>query len=247
MNRRRSEAFMGMESTNGTILSSLPVRYNAVVIGANGGIGSAICDLLKDQEDLGHLTKLSRSQDGFDLRDERSIAEHARTIAGHPVHLLICATGILTSDGHPPEKSLRHLDPEIMLAQFRTNAIGPALVAKHFLPLLDRKSRTIAAFLSARVGSIEDNRLGGWFSYRSSKAALNQIVRTASIEVARTHPEAVVTAIHPGTVRTRLSAPYSSRHPTVSADEAARAILTSLNGLTASGSFIAYDGTTIPW
>ncbi len=236
-----------MDITDSNLLHSLPKGYNAVIVGASGGIGRAICDLLQTQTDLGHLLELSRSQNAFDLLDETSIAGHARALTKHPIHLLICATGILTTNGRPPEKSLRHLDPEIMLAQFRANTIGPALVAKHFLPLLDRKSRTIAAFLSARVGSIGDNRLGGWVSYRSSKAALNQIVRTASIEVARTHPEAVVTAIHPGTVRTKLSDPYSSGHPTVSADEAARAILSSLNRLTTSGAFVAYDGTAIPW
>jgi NAD(P)-dependent dehydrogenase (short-subunit alcohol dehydrogenase family) len=236
-----------MDVTGKNILSSLPKGYNAVVVGASGGIGRAICDLLLTQTDLGHLTELSRSSDAFDLLDETSISEHARTLSKQPIHLLICTTGILTTDGRPPEKSLRHIEPEIMLAQFRANAIGPALVAKHFLPLLDRKSRSIAAFLSARVGSIGDNRLGGWISYRSAKAGLNQIVRTASIEVARTHPDAIVTAIQPGTVRTGLSAPYSSGHPTVSADEAARAILSSLNGLITSGSFIAYDGTAIPW
>lgn len=228
---------------------SLPDGFRAVVIGANGGIGRAVCERLQSESKLGELIELSRSHDGFDLLNEASIAEHARSISGKPVHLLICATGILTCADTPPEKALRHLAPDVMIAQFQTNAIGPALVAKHFLPLLDRRSRSIAAFLSARVGSISDNRLGGWISYRASKAALNQIVRTASIELSRTHPISVVVAIHPGTVRTELSKPYSGNHLTVSADEAAANILSTLDDLDSSrtGCFVAYDGSEIPW
>lgn len=112
---------------------------------------------------------------------------------------------MVTVDDRPPEKSIRQIDPTVMLRQFQINAIGPAIVAKNFLPRLDRQSRSVAAFLSAHVGSIGDNRLGGWISYRLAKAGLNQIVHTASIEVARTHPYATVIAIHPGTVRTKLS------------------------------------------
>jgi NAD(P)-dependent dehydrogenase (short-subunit alcohol dehydrogenase family) len=228
-------------------LISLPRGFHAVVIGASGGIGRAVCDGLKEDPDLGTLVELSRSIDGFDLTDEASIANTAKRLSGKPIHLLVCATGIFTTDGRSPEKSLRQIDPEAMQTQFRINAIGPALVAKHFLPLMDRHSRTIAAFLSARVGSIGANRLGGWISYRSSKAALNQIVRTAAIEMTRTHPRSIVTAIHPGTVQTALSAPYSSGHPTVTAENAAASILSALNLLEQSGTFIAYDGTTIEW
>lgn len=144
---------------------------------------------------------------------------------------------------------MRQIDPELMLRQFRINAVGPALIAKHFLPRLDRQSRSIAAFLSARVGSIGDNRLGGWISYRTAKAALNQIIRTAAIEVACTHPNAAVVAIHPGTVRTKLSDPYSTGHTTVSAEQAAITILRTLGKLSPdrSGSFVAYDGSDILW
>nr|WP_018902096.1 SDR family NAD(P)-dependent oxidoreductase [Rhizobium sp. 2MFCol3.1] len=228
-------------------LRSLPHGFRAVVIGASGGIGGALCSRLEQDPNLGELLALSRSGDSFDLLDESSIVDRARRFSQKPVHLLICATGMLTTDGHPPEKSLRQIDPEIMLSQFRVNAVGPALVAKHFLPLLDRKSRAVAAFLSARVGSISDNRLGGWISYRASKAALNQIVRTASIEVARTHPEAVVAAVHPGTVRTTLSAPYSAGHLTMSPQDAASSILSALDGVRETGTFIAYDGSTVEW
>jgi NAD(P)-dependent dehydrogenase (short-subunit alcohol dehydrogenase family) len=196
---------------------------------------------------LRDLIRLSRRDDGFDLTDEQSVEAGAQRLRGKPVHLLICATGALTISGRGPEKSLRQIDPQAMLDQFKINAVGPALVAKHFTPLLDRSNRSVTAFLSARVGSISDNRLGGWISYRSSKAALNQIVRTSAIEVSRTHPRAVVTAVHPGTVRTTFSAPYSNGHPTVSAHEASAAILHALDTLQDTGSFIAYDGSTIEW
>lgn len=233
-------------SQDAALLPSLPADFKAVIIGASGGIGSAITALVRQQRNVGEIIELSRSRDGLDLLDERGIAAAATASAG-PIHLLVCATGVLTVDDTKPEKSFRHLDPEVMLAQFKTNALGPALIAKHFLPLLDRGSRSIALFLSARVGSIGDNRLGGWVSYRSSKSALNQVVRTASIETSRTHPEAVIAAIHPGTVRTALSDPYASGYPTVSPDEAARNILRSADGLRNTGVFVAYDGSTIDW
>ncbi len=236
---------MGCEA--GSHLRSLPQGYRAVVIGASGGIGRALCDRLRSDEQLGELVEVARGSDGFDLLSEVNIADRAGRISNGPIHLLICATGVLTTHGQSPEKSLRQIDPEIMLSQFRVNAIGPALVAKHFLPQLDRRSRTAAVFLSARVGSITDNKKGGWISYRASKAALNQIVRTASIELARTHPNAVVTAMHPGTVRTPLSAPYSKGHPTVSPEEAATSILRALDRQTETGKFIAYDGSPIEW
>jgi NAD(P)-dependent dehydrogenase (short-subunit alcohol dehydrogenase family) len=241
--------FDEMEKPIDTLLTSLPKDFRAVVIGASGGIGSAICDMLERQPTIGELVRLSRSQTGLDLADEVSIAVTATSLGDKPIHLLICATGVLTVDGRPPEKAMRQIDPDVMLRQFQINAVGPALIAKHFLPRLDRRSRSVAAFLSARVGSIGDNRLGGWISYRSAKAALNQIVHTAAIEVARTHPATVVIAIHPGTVRTGLSDPYAQGHPTVSAEQAAQRILETLNGVGPgqTGSFLAYDGSEIVW
>jgi NAD(P)-dependent dehydrogenase (short-subunit alcohol dehydrogenase family) len=209
------------KSMHARLLHSLPENFNAIVIGASGGIGTAICDRLKLEPGISDLTELSRRRDGFDIADEASIARHADRLSAKPIDLLICATGVLTLDGKPPEKALRQIDPEAML--------------------------TIAAFLSARVGSIGDNHLGGWISYRSSKAAMNQVVRTAAIEMARTHPAAIVTAIHPGTVRTPLSNPYSSRHRTMSPDESASSILRALDDLKKTGSFIAYDGHEIEW
>ena len=223
--------------------------FRAVVIGASGGIGAAICTLLNNQSHLGELVAISRSRDGFDLLQEETVAAAAKRLVSKPVHLLVLASGVLTLDGIAPEKAMRQIDPEVMLRHFRINAVGPALVAKHFLPLLDPRARSIGGFLSARVGSIGDNKLGGWISYRSSKAALNQIVRTVSIELKRTHPLAAIAAVHPGTVRTQLSEPYSKGHRTVNAQDAAAAILHTLDALPAdrSGSFVAYDGSSIEW
>jgi NAD(P)-dependent dehydrogenase (short-subunit alcohol dehydrogenase family) len=230
-------------------MHSLPAGYNAVVIGARGGIGSAICELLSTDARLGKLIGLSRSKDGLDLTDEDTISSHARRLTELPLHLLVCATGGLTIGGVGPEKSLRQIDPDNMLRQFKLNTIGPALIAKHFLPLLDRRQRCIGAFLSARVGSIGDNRLGGWISYRASKAALNQVVKTASIELARTHRQSVVLSMHPGTVQTPLSSPYSAGHPTIAPHQAASLILAALNGISPerTGGFFAYDGSQVSW
>lgn len=229
--------------------SSLPEGYRAAVIGATGGIGSAICRLLDGDPRCGELLTFGRTTDGFDLTDEVSIGRSAAQIARRPLHLLICATGILSVNGFGPEKSLRQISPDNMIKNFQINAIGPALVAKHFLPLLDRRSRSVVAFLSARVGSIGDNKLGGWVSYRASKAALNQIVKTASIEVARTHPDAIVVAMHPGTVSTSLSAPYTRKHNTTDPDIASRSMLSTMDKLerNQTGSFVAYDGKPIIW
>ncbi len=233
----------------GPLLSSLPEGYRAVVVGASGGIGSAIHEALLTDNKLGEAICISRASDGLDITNEQMVAEAASKLGGQPIHVLICATGVLTIAGTGPEKSLRQISPNVMLEHFSVNAIGPALIAKHFLPLLDRKGRSLSAFLSARVGSIGDNRLGGWVSYRASKAALKQIVRTAAIEVSRTHPESVIVATHPGTVETKLSAPYVSGHQTTQPATAARNILAVLNRLQPgdTGSFVAYDGSAIEW
>ena len=230
-------------------MSSLPDNYTALVIGSSGGIGSAIQQTLSADPRCNELICMSRSKDGLDITEEASLVSCVQKIASKKIHLLICATGALTINGVGPEKTIRQLDPDAMTAQFRINAIGPALVMKHFLPLVDREKRGICAFLSARVGSIGDNRLGGWISYRSSKAALNQIIRTASIEFKRTHPDAVLVGVHPGTVETSLSEPFSRGRERMRPDDAAKMILEALNAVasTQTGSFIAYDGSSIEW
>ncbi len=216
------------------------------MIGATGGIGAAIFRALEATG--ADVTPLSRSGDGLDLTDEATIARAAETLDG-PFDLIFDATGALVIDGAAPEKTIAAIDPAAMAAQFALNAIGPALLLKHLHPLLARDRRAVFVTLSARVGSIGDNSLGGWISYRASKAALNQIVRTAAIEIARKRPEAVVAALHPGTVRTDLTAKYAGNHPTVSPDEAAANLLAVIDGLTPAdtGGFFAWDGKPIPW
>ena len=230
-------------------METLGGRFRTLVIGASGGIGRALVDELHTLEACCAVATLSRSEGDFDLLDEKTIATQAANFAKDQFDLVVCATGVLTIDGIGPEKSIREIDPGAMAAQFAVNAIGPALVLKHFTPLLPKSKRSVFAVLSARVGSIGDNRLGGWISYRSSKAALNQIVRTTAIEVARTRPQAVIVSLHPGTVDTPLSRPFAANHQARVPKDAASTILATLDGLTApgSGDFFAYDGSRVEW
>lgn len=180
----------------------------AIVIGATGGIGSALCDALETRgATVVHLAR--RSEPSIDLMSDASIEQAAAALAVQgPFDLIFIASGILHGDGVAPEKTYRQLDGAALERVLRINTIGPAMVARHFLPLLHPERRAIFAALSARVGSIGDNRLGGWLSYRASKAALNQIIRTLAIELARTRPATICVALHPGTVDTALSAPF---------------------------------------
>ena len=230
-------------------MTSLGSKYNALVIGASGGIGEALAAHLEADGTCNQVTQLSRRNDGFDLRDENSVLRAARSLQSVAFDLILCATGALTIDGAGPEKSIRHISQDAMMAQFAVNAVGPALVLKHFTPLLANKKRAIFAVLSARVGSIGDNKLGGWISYRGSKAALNQIVHTAAIEVCRTKPEALIVAVHPGTVATTLSDAYAPGRKRFEPSDAAERILRMLDDLRlgGNGGFFAYDGTTIVW
>jgi NAD(P)-dependent dehydrogenase (short-subunit alcohol dehydrogenase family) len=229
------------------ILKSFGGSYRSLVLGASGGVGRAVVAVLTGDDSCAELVSLSRTGEGFDLLDEASIAEHARHLSGKTFNIILCATGALTIERTGPEKSLRQISPEAMAKKFAVNAIGPALVLKHFSALLPKSERSVFALLSARVGSIGDNKLGGWISYRSSKAALNQIVRTAAIEIARTRPLASVVAIHPGTVATSLSEPYASTRARMSPDAAARNILKTMDsiGPDRTGGFFAYDGSRI--
>jgi len=194
----------------------------AAVFGASGGIGAALALALAERD----VAVLVGSRSGavpvhenitgfvFDLADEPSIAAAAAMMADDPPDLVLVTTGMLTNArGQGPERSYKALDPAGMAESFAVNAIGPALIAKHMLPLLARDRRAVFAALSARVGSIGDNRIGGWHSYRASKAALNMLLRNFAIELARTHPLAVVAGLHPGTVDTALSAPFQRGLP----------------------------------
>ena len=213
----------------------------ALVIGSTGGIGSALMRALGPG-----ASGLSR-RDGFDLRDEPSIA---RCLGAFDpgFDLIVLATGGLELSA-PPEKTLRALDPAHLAEQFSVNAIGPALVMKHALRLMPRDRVARLAVLSARVGSIGDNRAGGWYGYRAAKAALNQFLRCAAIEARRSHPQSVLVALHPGTVATPLTARYAGHHPTVSPDTAAGNLLAVLAGLgpEQSGGFFDWQGKDIPW
>ena len=218
----------------------------ALVIGASGGIGRALVAALeaKDTEVVG----LSRSGHGLDLTDEASIIRVLGALEGS-FDTMVVATGALEIGAFRPEKSLRSLDPAALAAQFALNAIGPALILKHALRLLPKDRPARFAALSARVASIGDNALGGWYSYRAAKAALNQLIHSAAIEVARSHPQAVVALMHPGTVATGFGAAYIGNHPTVTPAVAAANVLTVLSGLTPAdtGGFFDWAGKRIVW
>ena len=236
----------------------------ALVIGSGGGIGAALVDQLAASGQFDRIYAGNRRPHAachsnvtmltIDILDDDTLAEAGRQIAQEgALDLLIVATGILhRGTDIRPEKSLRQLDVSAMAEIFAVNSIGPALVAKHFLPMLARKQRAVAIFLSARVGSIADNRLGGWHSYRASKAALNALVRCFAIEVGRSSPDAIVAALHPGTVDTPLSEPFQARiagSSLFSADHSAARILTVIDRLspTDSGGFFGWDGRPIPY
>ncbi|EKE43899.1 short-chain dehydrogenase/reductase SDR [Oceaniovalibus guishaninsula JLT2003] len=216
----------------------------ALVIGATGGIGGAVARELDAQG--AEVTGRSRA-DGLDVTDEESVARNLGDLDG-PFDLIFVATGALTNTRGAPEKSLRDLGAEEVLAQMALNAVGPALVLKHALRLLPRDRRSVFAALSARVGSIGDNRLGGWYSYRASKAALNALIHGASIEVARSHRHAVLACLHPGTVSTAFTGGFPD-HDKVSPEIAARNLLDVCAGLTPaqSGGFFDYAGREVVW
>ena len=217
----------------------------ALVIGSSGGIGGALVTALSSQ---GDVIGLSRRGDGFDITDEANIARHLGALDGS-FDLILVATGALYLEGVGPEKSLKALDPAVLAGQFAVNAIGPALVIKHALRLMPRDRVARLGVLSARVGSIGDNALGGWYGYRAAKAALNQLVHTAAIEAARTHPQSVLVALHPGTVETGLSPADRAGHPSVAPAVAAGNLLAVLGGLgpADTGGFFDWQGKVVPW
>jgi NAD(P)-dependent dehydrogenase (short-subunit alcohol dehydrogenase family) len=220
----------------------------AVVVGAQGGIGAALADALEARGEA--VLRLGRgTAPALDLLDEASIAAGAEA-AGTGLGLVLDATGFLHDARFRPEKALREIDPAHMAHAFAVNATGPALLMKHFLPRLAADRRAVFATLSARVGSIADNRLGGWYAYRASKAALNQLVRTAAVELARRHKQAVCVALHPGTVDTGLSQPFAKGGLDVQdAAAAAARLLAVVDALTPgqSGGFLDHMGAPIPF
>lgn len=241
-----------IDNANDAGSASFPNGGTAVVFGAGGGIGHALTNALLANSSFQTVKCYGRSSEiPIDFEDETSIERAAADAATTgDLRLVIDATGLLHEDDLGPEKTFRTLDPAWMARNFLVNAIGPAMIMKHVLPLLPRNGRSVFATLSARVGSIGDNRLGGWYGYRASKAALNQLVKTASIELARTCPEAACIAIHPGTVETKLSSPFlRGREHVHQPDIAASRILCTLDQLDHrnTGGFFDCDGETIVW
>lgn len=219
---------------------------SVLILGASGGIGGALAAHHRRQ---GHqVVSLSRRDDGFDITDEACVAAQLGAL-DIEFDRIVVATGALEIAGAVPEKTIKGLSARGMADQFAVNAIGPALILSQAHRLLPKKRSSALAVLSARVGSIGDNHIGGWISYRAAKAALNQIVRTASIELARSHPEACVLALHPGTVETQFSAKYAGRHPTVSAAQAAAHLAYVMENAQPeqTGHFYDYAGRAIVW
>lgn len=242
-----------------SLLSTFQSDLNAVVVGASGGIGAAFVRSIGNsatQANIRSFSRSGRSEDSpkgehIDITDERSVAQAAEKAASAgPFDLVLVATGLLHDGDFRPEKTMRELTPDAMATAFAVNTIGPALVAKHFLPNMRRGSKSVFAALSARVGSISDNRLGGWTSYRASKAALNMVLKTLSIEHARRFPESIIVALHPGTVDTNLSAPFQGNVPDgklFTSDYSAQQLLGVINGLEPqdTGGFFAWDGQPV--
>ena len=234
----------------------------ACIFGATGGIGAALTSMLADAADYERIYACARTDSRweqanivplrFDLTSEPSIADVARRIANEgPLDLVIVATGVLHRKGaFGPEKSWRALDPLVMAEMFALNSIGPALIAKHMLPVMRKDERTVFAALSARLGSTQDNHLGGWHSYRASKAALNMLVRNFAWELRTRNPQGVVVALHPGTVDTGLSEPFQpniAAKQLLSPSQSAAHLVNVISKLTPeqSGGFYAWDGESI--
>ena len=230
-------------------MNSLGEGYRALVIGASGAIGSAFCELLNQDPSCAYVRELGRnSVPCLDLEEADSIASAASELAQEaPYQLILHAAGLLHRDEIKPEKSYSAIEADTLQAIFQINTIGPALVLRHFLPLLD--PRGAMAMLSAKVGSIGDNRLGGWYAYRASKAALNMMIKTAAIELARTRPQTRLLSLHPGTVISGLSHPFRGASEARPANIAAHELLSLIDrlGPADSGNFFAYNGERLPW
>ena len=236
------------------------MQKKIVIIGASGAIGKAFVDLYSKIDTVEHVFSFSKTQIDFisskvtsfpiDIEDEISVKNAAEAIGIQKIDIVIVATGILHNKDFGPEKSIKDLDPDNFLKVLKINTIGPAIIGKHFLPLLTKDQKSVFAFLSARVGSISENKLGGWYSYRASKTALNQVVKNFSIEVCRTNPNAVILGLQPGTVESNLSEPFKKNvarenlfTPEYSAEMLAKVILNSTQKN--SGDLLSWDGEII--
>ncbi|MDG2108294.1 MAG: SDR family NAD(P)-dependent oxidoreductase [Woeseiaceae bacterium] len=237
---------------------------NAVVIGANGGLGAAFVKALEADDRVHSVYAFSRNAEEctrkktnfsfIDIEDEESIKKAADLSSSErKIDLVIVATGILHKEKIiNPEKSIKQINPDVMNTVIRINAIAPILLAKHFLPKFSKSNKTVFAALSARVGSINDNRIGGWASYRASKAALNMLIKTAAIEQKFTLPQSIIVSLHPGTVDTHLSEPFQknvAKGSLFEANDAACKLINVINELSIddTGGFIAWDGSLIEY
>ena len=243
-------------------MRSLVDGARAVVVGASGGIGAAFVEALARDPGIARIDALSRrpAEPGgkvhthpIDVTDEASIEAAAGQLDDGPLDLVLVTTGVLhDAAGLRPEKTWRHLDAAALQRAYAVNTVGPALVAKHLLAKLRRDHKAVFAALSARVGSIEDNRIGGWYAYRASKAALNQMLRTLAVELARRRPQAVCVGLHPGTTDTPLSSPFQANVPEgklftpAFVAERLLAVVDDLDA-SASGGLYAWDGARIPF
>jgi NAD(P)-dependent dehydrogenase (short-subunit alcohol dehydrogenase family) len=242
----------------------------ALVVGASQGIGSGFVRQLLDRDDIHTVYATYRSPESatdlfalaspklkclsMDITDESHIASVTEQIKAETSHLnyAVNCVGILHENTLQPEKSLRHINAEQLTRYFQVNSIGGILLAKHIQPLLKHSDRSVFATISAKVGSIGDNQLGGWYGYRASKAALNMLMRTTAIEYKRTCPQAIVVTLHPGTTDTRLSQPFQRNVPPeklFTIDRTVKQLLTVIDGLetTDSGEFFSWDGSRLPW
>ena len=244
------------------MLSSFKNDLQICVVGASGGIGRCLLKKLDNDQSVKSIYTFSRKEISpisnkvkpfhIDITSEDSVKKASSHITNQSIDLIVVATGILHDDGIVPEKRISDLNSMNMRKLYEVNTIGPAMIAKYFIPLLDSTEKSVFAVLSARVGSIKDNSLGGWTSYRASKAALNMIIKTISIETARTIPNAIIVGLHPGTVDTNLSKPFQkniSKEKLFSPNYTVEKLLSVINNLEAkdSGGFFAWDGKQIDY
>jgi NAD(P)-dependent dehydrogenase (short-subunit alcohol dehydrogenase family) len=237
---------------------SFEKTLNVAIVGASGGIGSAFVGLLAQSDQVDKVYAFSRDAVEFDsdkvvsgtldFTDEQSIESAAAMVDG-ALDIIIIASGILHDGEMMPEKSLRNLNMEAMHNVFAVNTFGPALVVKHFTPLMPKDGKSVFAALSARVGSILDNQVGGWYAYRASKSALNMMLKTASIEIGRRLKEAVIVGLHPGTVDTGLSKPFQKqvRYDIFTSEQSAAYLLKVIDevGSADSGKVLDWDGKEV--
>jgi len=233
---------------------------NVAVIGSSGAIGKAFLNIYIRDKEISNIYSISRAQVkeddervthiNIDITDEISVRNAASLIEDRSLDRVIVATGILHTESFGPEKSIKDINVENFMKIFLVNTFGPALIGKYFIPLMTNSQKSILAFLSAKVGSISDNKLGGWYSYRASKSALNQIIKNFSIEAKRTNPKGIIIGLQPGTVKSRLSEPFQKnvkKSNLFSADDSANKLMKVIEDIAQedSGQMFSWNGEVI--